>query len=119
MKEFVKPSRSNRTRDTLEAGIAETSSDAITGSPSHNAIAARAFTIYLDSGSQAGQGVEHWLQAESELCTKQRQDDCGASVATSRDQASASSSVGRTKAQRGAAPEPNLRAKAIAGHSAS
>lgn len=35
--------------------------------PSHEAIAARAFELWLKEGQPQGNGERHWLQAETEL----------------------------------------------------
>jgi len=37
----------------------------------HDAIAQRAFELFLESGLQHGRDVEHWLQAERELSVGQ------------------------------------------------
>ena len=48
--------------------------------PSHDEIAERAHTIWIQAGRPDGQDLEHWLQAESEL-RKERQRISGAMAA--------------------------------------
>lgn len=37
------------------------------GPPAHEAIARRAYELYLERGAEPGRDVEDWLQAEAEL----------------------------------------------------
>jgi len=37
--------------------------------PSEDAIASKAYFIYLDRGCPQGQDVQHWLEAESQVAT--------------------------------------------------
>ena len=37
------------------------------GPPAHEAIARRAYDLYLERGAEPGRDVEDWLQAEAEL----------------------------------------------------
>jgi hypothetical protein len=38
-----------------------------TAAVDHDAVAQRAYELFLDSGARHGRDLEHWLQAESEL----------------------------------------------------
>lgn len=58
-----------RLRKTRTPAATLTTTDVSTNNVSltHDAIAMRAYELYLASGGVPGQDVEHWLRAESEL----------------------------------------------------
>jgi hypothetical protein len=55
------------TAGTQQAQSASPSESAVVVHPTHEAISARAYAIYLDSGMQEGQCKHNWCQAESDL----------------------------------------------------
>ncbi len=46
--------------------------DTRNGMPAHDAIARRAYEIYLSRGGNHGSDVEDWLQAEREVAARRR-----------------------------------------------
>jgi len=61
-----KPRTTSETPDTQLSAtvIPETGT---TAAVDHDAVAQRAYELFLDSGARHGRDLEHWLQAESEL----------------------------------------------------
>jgi hypothetical protein len=45
----------------------ETTRETVRNEPSYDAVSRRAFELWVQSGHQDGQDVQHWLQAEAEL----------------------------------------------------
>ena len=51
---------------------AKPTTESAPGKPSHDAVSLRAFQLWKDGGCQAGQELENWLRAETELLSPTR-----------------------------------------------
>lgn len=63
--------RPERARRASSATARNSTPVATLASPTYEAIADRAYQLYLQRGAQDGQDVEDWLRAEQELAREQ------------------------------------------------
>jgi hypothetical protein len=64
------PTKAQKPATGQTLGIQRPGSNRIIAVPSHAAIAALAYQIYIKKGRPQGQSEAHWLQAEKELAKK-------------------------------------------------
>jgi len=60
----TKQKQDNTQQSTTVVAVNQTKADF---KPSPDAVAKKAYFCYLDEGSQPGQDVKHWLEAETQL----------------------------------------------------
>ena len=64
----ISPDQKQKTADTQQfAAVAALNQTKTDFKPSPDAVAQKAYFSYLNGGSQPGQEVKHWLEAEAQL----------------------------------------------------